>query len=154
MVACRRWLGGEILVPKEKLSHRPGAYGIVRHGDAVLLMTTVGLNGRYCLPGGGTEPWETNAEALQRELMEETGVQVEVGSLLHFQEDFFYYDPKDEAMPSLLFYYNCSPLTFDLLSSEEVNDESATNPQWVKISTLKTGNLQPQEQWLLDFLKK
>ncbi len=146
MVACRRWLGGEILVPKEKLFHRPGAYGIVRREDAVLLMTTVGLNGRYCLPGGGIEPYETNAEALQRELMEETGIQVEVGSLLHFQEDFFYYDPKDEAMHGLLFYYNCRPLTFDLLASDEVDDESVTNPQWVKIDTLHEDNLQPQEQ--------
>ncbi|WP_420630176.1 NUDIX domain-containing protein [Candidatus Leptofilum sp.] len=133
-------------MPKEKLFHRPGAYGIVRREDAVLLMTTVGLNGRYCLPGGGIEPYETNAEALQRELMEETGIQVEVGSLLHFQEDFFYYDPKDEAMHGLLFYYNCRPLTFDLLASDEVDDESVTNPQWVKIDTLHEDNLQPQEQ--------
>jgi hypothetical protein len=64
MVVCRCWLGGEILIPKEKLVHRPGAYGIVRRGDAVLLMTTVGENGRYCLPGGGIEPWESNIAAL------------------------------------------------------------------------------------------
>ena len=79
MIACRCWLGGEILVPAEQLVHRPSAYGIVRRGDMVLLMTTVGVNGRYCLPGGGIEPYETNAVALQRELVEEAGIQAEVG---------------------------------------------------------------------------
>lgn len=154
MVTCRCWLGGEILVPKEKLSHRPGAYGIVRRGDTILLMTTVGENGRYCLPGGGVEPWESIAAALQRELMEEAGVKVDVGSQAYFQEDFFYYDPKEEAFHGLLFYYDCTPLTFDLLPVELVDDEAATNPQWVKINTLHEDNLQPQETWLLDYLNK
>ncbi len=154
MIACRCWLGGEVLVPKEKLSHRPGAYGIVRRGDTILLMTTVGENGRYCLPGGGIEPWENNATALQRELKEEAGIQVAVGSLAHFQEDFFYYDPTGDAWHGLLFYYNCTPLSFDLLPAELVDDESATNPQWVKVSTLHEENMQPQEKWLPHYLNK
>lgn len=150
VVRCRRWLGGEIAIPKEKLTHRPSAYGIVRHEDTILLMN--GVNGRYCLPGGGIEPWESNAAALQRELMEEAGVKVVVGSHAYFQEDFFYYDPKEEAFHGLLFYYDCTPLTFDLLPAEEVDDESVTNPQWVKINTLRKDNIQPQEEWLLDYL--
>lgn len=153
MVACRCWLGGEIMVSREKLVHRPSAYGIVRRGDTVLLLMTVGENGRYCLPGGGIEPWESNAVALQRELTEEAGIKVEVGSLAHFQEDFFYYDPTGDAWHGLLFYYSCTPLTFELLPAELVNDEAATNPQWVNIDTLHEGNLQPQELWLLDYLK-
>ena len=100
MVSCRRWFGGEILVPKERLFHRPSAYGIVRHEDKILMLTTW-QNGRFCLPGGGIEPWETNVQALQRELMEEAGIQVEVGSLVHFQEDFFYYDPAEDAWHGL-----------------------------------------------------
>lgn len=152
MIACRRWLGGEILIPREKLVHRPGAYGIVRREGTILLMTTVGLNGRYCLPGGGIEPWENNAAALQRELTEEAGIQVEVGALAYFQEDFFYYDPTGDAWHGLLFYYDCIPLTFDLLPSALVNDEAATKPQWVKFDTLHEDNLQPQETWLLDYL--
>jgi 8-oxo-dGTP pyrophosphatase MutT (NUDIX family) len=153
VVRCRCWLGGEIVIPKQKLVHRPGAYGIVRHKDMILLMTTVGANGRYCLPGGGIEPWESNAAALQRELREEAGIQITVGSLTHFQEDFFYYDPTGDAWHGLLFYYNCSPLTFDLLPVDLVDDESATKPQWVKIETLREENMQPQETWLVDYLK-
>ncbi|MCP4416561.1 MAG: NUDIX domain-containing protein [Chloroflexi bacterium] len=153
MVTCRRWSGGETLVPKEKLVHRPSAYGIVRHEDKILMLTTVG-NGRYCLPGGGIEPWENIGEALQRELNEETGVQITVGSLIYFQEDFFYYDPANEAIHGFLFYHACTPLTFNLLQGDEVDDEAAENPQWVKINALQEGNMQPQETWLLNYLSK
>ncbi len=153
MITCRCWLGGEILVAKEKLSHRPSVYAIVRHEDKILMLTTVG-NGRYCLPGGGIEPWETIPQALQRELTEEAGIQIAVGSLIHFQEDFFYYDPADEAIHGFLFYYDCTPLTFDLLVGHEVDDEAAENPQWVKVADLHKDNMQPQETWLLNYLSR
>jgi 8-oxo-dGTP diphosphatase len=153
VIECRCWLGGDILVAKEKLSHRPSAYAIIRHEDKILMLTTVG-NGRYCLPGGGIESWETIPQALQRELVEETGIQIVVGSLAHFQEDFFYYDPTDEAFHGLLFYYACTPLTFDLLQGDEVDDEAAENPQWVAIDALHEENMQPQDTWLLKYLSK
>ncbi|VAW30809.1 hypothetical protein MNBD_CHLOROFLEXI01-5108, partial [hydrothermal vent metagenome] len=149
----RCWLGGEILVAEERLVHRPSVYGVIRHEGKILMLTTVG-NGRYCLPGGGIEPWETNAEALQREISEEAGIQIIIGSLVHFQEDFFYYDPSGEAWHGLLFYYDCTPLTFDLLQGDEVDDEAAENPQWVTIGNLHEENMQPQETWLLSYLNK
>ena len=74
--------------------------------------------------------------------------------LAHFQEDFFYYDSTGDAWHGLLFYYNCTPLTFALLTADAVNDEAATNPQWVGIDILNQDNMQPQETWLLDHLKK
>lgn len=117
-----------------------------------MLLTTVGENGRYCLPGGGIEPYETNAAALERELREEAGIEAKVGELVRFQEDFFYYDPTGDAWHGLLFYYHCMPLSFELLPAALVDDEAATNPQWVKIDKLHPDNLQPQELWLLDYL--
>lgn len=153
MIWCRRWFGGEILVPQKKLFHRPSAYGIVQYEDRILMLTTW-QNGRFCLPGGGIEPWETNAQALQRELTEEAGIQVEVGALVHFQEDFFYYDPTKDAWHGLLFYYNCMPLTVALIPDDEVKDEAAIKPRWINIDQLDEKNMQPQELWLLDYLCK
>jgi 8-oxo-dGTP pyrophosphatase MutT (NUDIX family) len=42
-----------------------------------ILLTRRSDNGRWCLPGGGMEPGESAAEAVAREVLEETGLQVE-----------------------------------------------------------------------------
>ena len=52
-------------------------------GDRILLVEHVkGANRYWLLPGGGVELGETLAEACARELLEETGLDVEVGRLL------------------------------------------------------------------------
>ncbi|MEL7103226.1 MAG: phosphonate metabolism protein/1,5-bisphosphokinase (PRPP-forming) PhnN [Pseudomonadota bacterium] len=48
---------------------RPGAYLIARRGDEILFA----LTDEYNLPGGGIEAGETAVQALEREVMEETG---------------------------------------------------------------------------------
>lgn len=43
----------------------------------------------YWLPGGGVEPGETAAEALERELIEEAALRIEVLRLLYLSENIF-----------------------------------------------------------------
>ncbi len=79
-----------------RIRHR--AAGIVTRDDEILI-TGYELNGKhfYSLPGGGQEPGETAAEALVRELYEETGCQAVTGRLAYVAETFFA-DPLD-ALP-------------------------------------------------------
>ena len=55
--------------------------------DGRLLVTRREDNSLWCLPGGGIDPGETFAEAAIREAYEETGIQVEVESLIGVYTD-------------------------------------------------------------------
>jgi ADP-ribose pyrophosphatase YjhB (NUDIX family) len=53
--------------------------------DGVVVLIKRGaepLRGRWSLPGGGVEVGETLSEAVARELLEETGLEVEVGPVI------------------------------------------------------------------------
>lgn len=47
-----------------------------------VLLTRRSDNGRWCLPGGGMDPGESAVEACAREVLEETGLVVQVGKLV------------------------------------------------------------------------
>jgi ADP-ribose pyrophosphatase YjhB (NUDIX family) len=63
----------------------PCVGAIVRDGDGRLLLVQRGHDpeaGRWSLPGGRVEPGETDAQALTREMREETGLIVTPGLLV------------------------------------------------------------------------
>lgn len=64
---------------------RVGAYGIIREGERILLCRLserVVSAGRWTLPGGGIDFGEHPADAVVREIEEETGLHTEVVRLL------------------------------------------------------------------------
>ena len=66
-------------------SEIPCVGAVIKDGQGRLLLIKRGHEpgaGLWSLPGGRIEPGETDAEALVREMREETGLTVEVGRLL------------------------------------------------------------------------
>ena len=61
---------------------RCGAAAFIRDGDGRILLTRRADNGRWCLPGRHVDPGESVAEACVREVLEETGLAVEVTRLI------------------------------------------------------------------------
>ena len=58
---------------------RPGVIGVLRRGDAVLMIRRAAHlrgGGNWCFPGGHVEPGESGAEAIVREMREELGLVV------------------------------------------------------------------------------
>ena len=62
---------------------RVGCSATIFHSDKQrVLLTRRSDNGVWCLPGGGMDPGESAAEACAREVLEETGLVVNVGRLI------------------------------------------------------------------------
>jgi 8-oxo-dGTP pyrophosphatase MutT (NUDIX family) len=68
----------------------------------VLLHTAEGLD-FWALPGGRSEMGEPTAHTVQREMWEETGLEITVGDLLWVMENF--YEDEGKAFHEIAFYY-------------------------------------------------
>lgn len=80
--------------------------------------------------------------ALLREITEETGLRdIRIENLLGTFENFFYYQPTDEAMHAFLFFFECSTSETQLLSGEMINDSEVTELQWMEIDKIKKEDL-------------
>ena len=151
-VECTTIHGLKKLVPKEKISIRPAAYGIVIYEDKILLLRTKST-GKYWLPGGALELGEKLEEALKREIREEAGIEVTDVKFLNFSELFFYYDPLDLAFQSLSFFYTCVPNKLDLLADGLADpEEESEKPRWVVRSSLTRDQIQVGAEVLYDYL--
>jgi 8-oxo-dGTP pyrophosphatase MutT (NUDIX family) len=133
-VRCHTLYGKNKLVPITSLVLRPSVYAVLIQGNRILLVTM--SNGKLYFPGGGLNTGETIAEALKREVKEETGLAISIGRLLTWQEDFFYYDPENQAFHGILLFFKCIPRN-KILIKESLADREAQNPQWFQISSLK-----------------
>ncbi|MGE5378358.1 MAG: NUDIX domain-containing protein [Bacteroidota bacterium] len=61
---------------------RLGSSAAIFDADGRILLTKRSDNGQWCLPGGAVDPGETVAEAVEREVWEETGLRVRVKRLV------------------------------------------------------------------------
>jgi len=141
MITCKNNRGELVNLPKEKFQFRPSVYGIIRNAGKICICHNQG-NAKIWFPGGGIMQGETRLEALKREIKEETGlVNVQIGKLLGAFENFFYYEPTDEAMQAFLFFYECSTDETDFLPNEQIDDDEARDFQWIEIDQIKAEDL-------------
>lgn len=84
-VKCINMCGQLVLFPKEKLTPRVSAYGIIFHNGKVLLVNTK-TSGKYWFPGGAVELGESIEATVKREALEKTGIKINVLKFLKFKE--------------------------------------------------------------------
>lgn len=115
-------------------SSRAAAYALVRRDHAVLLVRTSASSdapGQWWLPGGGLEFGEDPADAVLRELYEETGLHGRVTGLLTVLSDVRQRPGHDQRVHSLRICYAVEVVGGEL--SAEV-DGTTDLPQWVDAS--------------------
>ena len=72
-----------------------------------ILLTKRGDNGRWCLPGGQLESGESVSETCVREVLEETGLEVDLGRLIavYTSPDMVLYYDEDHQYQVISFHF-------------------------------------------------
>jgi 8-oxo-dGTP pyrophosphatase MutT (NUDIX family) len=102
----------------------------------------------WTFPGGGAEIGETSQQTLEREMMEELGVEVEVERLLWMVENFFHYEGRD--WHELGIYYlmrlpESFPFEPEVIIHRAVDGDNELEFKWVKATqeSLKALDIPP-----------
>lgn len=117
---------------------RIGCYAVLIEGETLLVCRlSPGLQhvGKWTLPGGGLEFGEHPIKGVAREVMEETGLVVQPGSLLQMNSKLWEFPEKD--MHSIQMLFSATILGGDL--RDEI-DGSTDRVEWVQMSTLNESN--------------
>jgi ADP-ribose pyrophosphatase YjhB (NUDIX family) len=153
-IKCRNNYGSLVKINQNKFVFRPSVYGVITNSKHELLLLRNKSNGKYWFPGGGIEIGERIIEGLKREVLEETGLKITVGELLLARENFFYYEPLDEAYHAFLFFYKCEPLSRKIISDKLVNDLESKKPRWYKIKKLKKGEFSDLNEEIYNLIQR
>lgn len=111
-----------------RLRQRIAAYALVRDGSCVLLVrasAASGVGGTWFLPGGGVEHGEDPADAVVREVREETGYACEVGDVLAVTSDVFHSRRTGDDVHSIRVIYRARIAGGRLTAEEQGSSDEA-----------------------------
>jgi len=132
--------------PKERPRIRVAV--LLRKEDQILLVQHHKYGATYwLLPGGGLEFGESLEECARREVLEETGIEIAVGDLIHVSESI----PPDLHRHVVNLYFEGKVLGGDLKVGD---DKALVGAEYVPIQRLAELDLRPPiRQELLDYLE-
>lgn len=154
MITCKNNFGEVVTLPKEKFKFRPSVYGIIRNGGKVCVCNIKSTD-KFWFPGGGIDVGESREEALTREIVEETGLKnVKIGKLLDVFENFYYYQPTDNAMHAYLFFYECETDEVVFQDEDKIQDDEANHFRWIEAKEIKKDDLTDLNEQIFELLKR
>ena len=119
--------------PKFKKDHVvTSVVAVILNSDNQVLLTKRNIppfQGEWVMPGGKIDLGEPIVAAIQREVMEEVGLQVDVGRLL---DVFEHVTPGEDNYHFIILYYLCTPLYCDITHNPDEVDEA----RWVSQNEL------------------
>ncbi|MFI2334167.1 NUDIX hydrolase [Nocardia rhamnosiphila] len=113
---------------------------LVQDDQGRILLIRRSDNGKYSVPGGGLEAGETVAQAVVREVREETGIEVDVTELVGVfsnPEHVIAYDD-GEVRQEFSICFRAQPIGGKLRTSEE-----SSEVEWVRPAELSERDIHP-----------
>ncbi|RNC71796.1 MAG: NUDIX domain-containing protein [Desulfuromonadales bacterium] len=102
---------------------------VIVDSDGQVLLTKRNINpfkGEWVMPGGRIDLGEPIVKALQREVMEEVGLQVEVEDLI---DVFEHVTPGEDNYHFIILFYLCHPLYCDIAHNRDEVEEARWVPR-------------------------
>ena len=117
-----------------------GVGGVIVVGTQVVLIKRAfePLKGHWSLPGGGVEVGETLEEAVAREMLEETGFEVEVGPVIEVFDRITRDEDRRVRFHYVLVDYLCWPVGGSLRAGGDVADAVMVDPADLRPFALTT----------------
>lgn len=102
---------------------------IVQDGQVLIVKRKYDpLAGQWSLPGGGVELGETLEDSIVREMLEETGLEIEVGPVIEVFDRITRDDAGEVQYHFVLVDYLCWPVGGELCASSDVADARFVDP--------------------------
>ncbi len=135
--------------PSREYPERPivGVGGILLEGSRILLVRRGAepLRGEWSIPGGAVEVGEPLAEALAREMLEETGLRVQILHLVEVLDRILLGDDGRVRYHYVLLDYLCRPVGGELRAGSD-----ASEARWVDRSELDHYGLRPETRQVIE----
>jgi ADP-ribose pyrophosphatase YjhB (NUDIX family) len=120
---------GAVIVLTRDEALRAGWAGLLPEQGVVLVKRRFDpFAGRWSLPGGGVETGELLAHAVAREIVEETGLSVDVGPIIEVFDRVLRDDAGRVQYHFVLIDYLCRPTAGRLAAGSDVADVAVADP--------------------------
>lgn len=120
---------------KEYPGHPRVGVGALVLKDGAVLLVKRGVNpgkGLWALPGGNLQLGETLQQAAEREIMEETGIEIRAKLPPFITFELIQRDDAGEVQ----FHYVIVDLVADYVAGEPTGGDDATDARWIRIAEL------------------
>ena len=120
---------------------RKGVYAIVYNSTKDKVLTVQNSRGEYFLPGGGIENNENHQECLEREMLEETGYKVLIGTFIGNAISYFL-STKNEPLINYGYFY-----LVEFLDKSEQSIEDDHFTKWIDIDIVQDLLVHDHHNW-------
>lgn len=128
-------------VDRTRYEIRKGVYAVIFNSKKDKVMTVQNGRGHHFLPGGGIENTESHFQCLEREMLEETGYKVLIGSYIGNSMRYFQ-STKGESLLSDGYFYLA-----DLYHKVQEPIENEHYIEWINIESAKHLFIHEHHYW-------